>query len=33
MRKKLFDFKKEFDIQCRKHCAEIKIEFMGVALE
>ena len=33
MRKKLFDFKKEFDTQCRKHCDEIKIEFLGVALD
>ena len=33
MRKKLFDFKKEFDTQCRKHCTDMKIDFLGVALD
>jgi len=33
MRKKLTDFKKEFEIQSRKHCSELKIDYLGVSLD
>jgi myb proto-oncogene protein len=33
MRKKLSDFKKEFEIQSRKHCQDLKLEYLGVSLE
>lgn len=33
MRKKLSDFKKEFDSQCRKYFAENKLEFHGANID
>jgi hypothetical protein len=33
MRKKLTEFKKEFESQCRRVCQENKMEYLGVALD
>jgi len=33
MRKKLSDFKKEFDSQCRKYFAENKLELHGANID
>ena len=33
MRKKIFDFKREFDTNCKKHFHELKIDFHGSQLD